>query len=66
MSIREGFEWTEVVPPVRCVLQRRRRGAGRAGVQKDGRSDGKEETEGNRDKEQQCCELIYRFTCVHE
>lgn len=21
MSIREGFEWTEVEPPVRCVLQ---------------------------------------------
>lgn len=31
-------------------------------------TDGQEETEGKRDKdtEQQSCELIYRFTCVHE
>lgn len=31
VSIREGFEWTEVEPPVRCVLRKRRdrsRGAG--------------------------------------
>lgn len=33
VSIREGFEWTEVEPPVRCVLQRRRREVRRAGIQ---------------------------------
>lgn len=33
VSIREGFEWTEVEPPVVCVLQRRRRGGRRAGFQ---------------------------------
>lgn len=33
VSIREGFEWTEVEPPVRCVLRKRRDGAGRAGIQ---------------------------------
>lgn len=70
MSIREGFEWTEVEPPVRCVLQRRRHGVGRASIQEDRPSsdrqtDRQEETEGKRDKER-ALELIYRFTCVHE
>lgn len=42
VSIREGFEWTEVEPPVRYMLQKRRVGAGREG-----------ETGGNRREEKQ-------------
>lgn len=51
MSIREGFEWTEVEPPVRCVLQRRRHGAGRAGIRQRDRQARQEETVGKTDKE---------------
>lgn len=32
VSIREGFEWTEVEPPVGYVLQGRRRGGRRLAV----------------------------------
>lgn len=68
VSIREGFEWTEVEPPVRCVLQRRKTWSAE-GRHSDRRreTDRQEEREGKGDKdaEQQNRELIYRFTCVH-
>lgn len=68
VSIREGFEWTEVEPPARCVLQRRKTWSAE-GRHSDRRreTDRQEEREGKGDKdaEQQNRELIYRFTCVH-
>lgn len=68
VSIREGFEWTEVEPPVGCVLKRRRDGGRRAGfLWLTGRQTNRqEEAEEKRDKEtgQQGCEHIYRFTCT--
>lgn len=56
MSIREGFEWTEVEPPVeggeRCRAEGRLAVTGKRKERQRGRMQG--------------CGLIYRFACAYE
>lgn len=67
VSIREGFEWTEVELPVRCVLQRRRHRVGRKIDRETDRQAGRNRRKDrHKETKQQGWELIYRFTCVHE
>lgn len=66
MSIREGFEWTEVEPPVRCVccregdMERGGQAFRKIDRETDRQAGRQEETEGKRDKERELrrCELI--------
>lgn len=59
-----GLKWSF---QLRCVLQRRRHGVGRETDWETDRQAGRNRRKDRHEEtKQQGCELIYRFTCVHE